>query len=183
MSYMKVKILPSSLIILHMILILSCKTQQGNNNIQLTQANLEQYNISLNDSLMSIICDAKGIKCQLLLLKQTDSIIDNSIYNVPCDLKSVIKFLVTDSTNFISNDIVYGIFSPCVKYIFEASKDRKVEIELDFGLSKWRLFNATREVITTADMKVTNLQLLRATQIIYPNDSTLYLLNKNLMNK
>ncbi len=162
----------------------SCRATQTKCNSSLRiETDSIQRDMGLNDSLNAIIHHSKDIKCYLLTKNPAVPARIDSVRAVSNNLRSVIKFLITDPQNFISNDIVYGNFSPCAKYTFNAKKGKKVEFELDFGLRKWRLLNKENKILASGDMKATNIQLLRLTRIIFPNDSTLNILNENLNTK
>lgn len=60
-----------------------------------------------------------------------------------------------------------------------SKKKRKVNIELDFGLSKWRMVDAAGKLLTQKDMQSNNIQFVRFVRMLFPDDKTLCLLNQN----
>ena len=55
-----------------------------------------------------------------------------------------------------------------------------MDLELDFGLKKWRLLNIHQDIVAIGDMKENNLQFLRFVRLLFPEDITLNLLYNNL---
>ena len=99
---------------------------------------------------------------------------------LPRGLNNVLKYILLDPENHKTNDIVYGLFSSSICYKFNQTKEEYVYIEHDFGLRKWRILNSEKEQLYMGDMKENNLQLLRFSRLVFPDDLTLKILYNNL---
>ena len=134
----------------------------------------------IRDSIRIIIRAARKITCVLEKQNPVDTLRKDSVRVLSRKLNSIVKFLVLDPDNFNSNDIVYGMFQSDVCYILKASRNRFVQIHIDFGLRKWKLTDSKNREICTFDMKTTSMQFLRLTRLFFPEDRTLDLLYNNL---
>lgn len=170
-------------VVILLTMLMSCATQIGCISSVPFMNDSIQHRVKLTDSITSIINTSENILCQLITLNPIDTTRVDSVKSVPCDLNPVIRFLLSDPRNFMSNEIVYGNFSPTVEYVFTSKKGQKICLALDFGLRKWRLLNVNKEILASADMKANNLQFLRVTRIIFPKDSTLEILNDNIISE
>lgn len=135
---------------------------------------------ALNDSLTSIIFNPKSITCEFHSESLDDTLRHDTVAKVPEELVTTFLYLFSNPTNFQSNEIVFGHFQTWVSYKIEASKKKTVNIELDFGLRKWRLSDANNKVICVYDMYENNLQFLYFTRLLFPKEKTLALLEANL---
>ena len=157
---------------------ISCRTQNGIPYALFS--NLESTdNYYLNDSITNIISNATKIQCKLVSQNPLDTIRKKDTCVVPSKLIPVVSFLISDPSNFKTNDIVYGVFSPLVRYEFEKTKDQKAIVELDFGLKKLKVSDCQGNTVLMTDMPNTSHQLLRLTLLIFPDDVTLKLRNEN----
>ena len=157
---------------------LSCRTQHHVSYAMFPQQ-VSNSEIKLNDSITDIIANAKKIRCQLVSQNPLDTVRAKDTCVVPSRLMAVVSFLISDPSNFESNEIVYGMFSPTVRYEFEKSKGQKAIVELDFGLKKLKIFDLKGSAILMTDMPTTSHQLLRLTRLIFPDDVTLKLRSEN----
>ena len=140
----------------------------------------EGYEKIINDSVASIIMNAKKIVCELQSNNPDNKTMKDSVKIVNRDLRAVIKYLFFDEENFKSDDVVYGVFQSWVCYKFILSKKKIVYLEMDFGLRKWRLLDKDKNQLCTQDMKKNNMQFLRLTRLIFPEDKILKILKDNL---
>ena len=157
---------------------LSCRTQQ-NVSYDMFPKYISNSSININDSITDIIANAKKIHCKLISQNQLDTVRAKDTCVIPSKLMAVVSFLISDPSNFETNEIVYGMFSPTVRYEFEKAKGQTAIVELDFGLKKLRISDSQGSVILMTDMPTTSHQLLRLTRLIFPDDVTLKLLNEN----
>lgn len=134
----------------------------------------------MKDSISNIIFESKRIVCELQSKSPEDSLRQDSVIVIPSKLISVVQYLFFDVNNFKSNDVVYGKFDSWVCYKFESRKKQILFLEIDFGLSKWRLLDKNKTQICMQDMKENNLQFIRLTRLLFPKDKTLNMLYNNL---
>ena len=135
----------------------------------------------VNDSIAQIISEARTAVCVLKNPNPIDSMRTDSIINIQRKtVLPILQYLFFDPNNFKSNQIVYGNFSSSACITFKASSKKKVHLELDFGLKKWRLLNSHQDIVAIGDMKENNLQFLRFVRLLFPEDITLNLLYNNL---
>ena len=139
-----------------------------------------KLNFPMKDSLSKIMRHPRKITCVLGCANYIDSLRSDTTKDLPKEMYSIFNFLFWSPTNFESNNIVYGTFSTSVNYIIKGRNDQQLTIQFDFGLKKWRLLDKDSRIVLTADLKNENLQLLRLTRLLFPNDTTLQLMNENL---
>lgn len=172
---------PNVLIILILLMSMSCMAypRKYSSCIESRQDST-LYAIMVNDSITNIIVRARNITCESLVVSSKDSVQVDSVKTLSGVIKNVLKYLILDPSNFESNDIVFGQFSPSVSYRFVGSGKRVVYVEMDFGLKKWRILDNKKRELQMGDMKKNNIQFLRLTRIIFPKDDYLRILNDNL---
>lgn len=162
------------------LLLTSCATYKSCATDELVlKCDSTMYAKILNDSIAGIVLKSNSVTCSLQSLNPIDTVRTDSIRTLPSDLSTIVKYLFFEPTNFKSNDIVYGNFSPSACYLFRTRDAQVVYWELDFGLKKWKLLDGDKKEICVSDMKTSNLFLLRLTRIIFPTDKTLDLLYNN----
>lgn len=157
---------------------ISCRTEH-NVTYPMLPKQVSNSSINLNDSIYDIIVTAKKIQCILVSQNPLDTVRTKDSCMVPSKLMPVVSFLISDPSNFKTNEIVYGVFSPLVRYEFEKTKEQKAIVELDFGLKKLKVSDCQGDTILMTDMPNTSNQLLRLTRLIFPDDVTLKLRNEN----
>ncbi len=135
---------------------------------------------AINDSIADIISNSKIIICELQTLNPQDTTRTEKRKMLPRKLNEVFKFIISDSDNYKSNDIVYGLFSSSIRYKLCQARKKYVYAEFDFGLRKWQLLDSNEEVLFQGDIKENNLQMLRFSRIIFPEDKTLKIIQNNL---
>lgn len=138
------------------------------------------YGKMISDSVASIMFNARNITCELQSKNPSDTLRQDTVTVVPPRMHPVVHFLFFNESNFRSDDTVYGKFEPWVCYQFKAKRRKAVYLELDFGLRKWRLLDADKKQIGTADMKENSVQFLYLTRLLFPEDVTLKMLDDNL---
>ncbi|MDE5997322.1 MAG: hypothetical protein K2G77_03820 [Muribaculaceae bacterium] len=157
---------------------ISCRTQHNVSNAMFSKQ-VSNSEIKLNDSISDIIANAEKIQCRLVSQNPLDTVRTKDTCEVPYRLMPVVSFLISDPSNFETNEIVYGMFSPSVRYEFEKTKGQTATVEMDFGLKKLRISDSQDSVILMTDMPSTSHQLLRLTRLIFPDDVTLKLRSEN----
>jgi len=95
-------------------------------------------------------------------------------------LNEVLIYILLDEDNYKSNDIVFGLFSSSIRYKLYQSKKKYVFVEFDFGLRKWQILDSKKDVLFQGDIKENNLQMLRFSRMVFPEDTTLKILQDNL---
>lgn len=150
------------------------------NALLLSEMDIAQKQWPLNDSILKIMLHPKKIICKLGCANPMDSLRSDTIKILPKKMYPVLEFLIWDSSNFESNDIVYGYFSTCANYIIKGHGVNEVTVQFDFGLRKWRILDKESNIVFCADLKNENLPILRFTRVIFPTDLTLQLMNNNL---
>jgi len=140
----------------------------------------EGYGKVINDSVATIMLNAKNITCELLSKNPADTLRHDTVAVVPAKMHGVVQYLFFNKENFESEDTVYTKFETWAVYKFEAKKKQIVFLELDFSIRKWRLLDANHKLICAQDMKSTSSQFLHFTRLLFPKDMTLTLLNDNL---
>lgn len=163
-------------------LCVSCSASPRNREIKnMFESQKEDgYGKVLNDSIASIVLDARKITCELQSKNPSDTSRTDTVAVVPSRFNAVMTYLFLDKENFKSDDTVYGGFQSWACYEFKLSKKKVVYLELDFGLRKWRLLDKNKKQICMQDMKKNNMQFLRFTRMLFPQDKTLKILNDNL---
>ncbi len=105
---------------------------------------------AVGDSIYSIITEAKKIKAEAIKLGN-DSVSNVGEINVNSKDFSLIRFIVTEPKNYISNTIVYGKFRPCFTLTFTKKKECCI-LNFDFGLRKWNVCDSKGRMIKTYDL-------------------------------
>lgn len=154
----------------------SCRTTSSGVNAEYM---LPNDSVTLNDSVLDIIWRANSVICTLQGKSPMDSTRTDTMRIVPNQKVCTLKYLLSDTRNFASNDIVFGLFSASCKYHFLSPKSRILCVEFDFGLKKWRILDYRDEEIFRSDMKENAYHFLRITQLLFPQDVTLNLLSNN----
>lgn len=136
-------------------------------------------NISI-DSITNIITHFRKVECELQNINPQDTTRVVSKKILPRKLNEVLRYILLDEDNYQSNDIVFGLFSSSVRYKLCQSKKIYVYAEFDFGLRKWQILDSNSKVLFQGDIKENNLQMLRFSRLIFPDDVTLKILQDNL---
>lgn len=165
--------------LLAFLLPIGCTAKDDPNAVFLSQKE-NGYGKVMKDSVVSIMLNSKGIACTLQSKNPADSLREDTICVIPKDFHAVVKYLFLNEKNFESNDTVYGKFSSWAQFCFYGKKNRVLYLELDFGLSKWRLLNGEKKMICSCDMKETNKQFLHLVRLFFPKDKTLKILDDNI---
>lgn len=158
---------------------MGCTAKNDPNAIFLSQKE-DGYGKVIKDSIASIMLNPKSVTCTLQSKSPTDSLRQDTVCIVPKDFHTVVKYLFFDERNFKSDDTVYGKFTSWACFTFNGKKKQTLYLELDFGLSKWRLLNSEKKQICSCDMKENNKQFLHLVRILFPNDKTLKILHENI---
>ena len=132
------------------------------------------------DSLINIISHFRKVECELQNRNPRDTIRVCANKLLSRKLNEVLRFILLDENNYKSNDIVFGLFSSSVRYKLCQSKNIYIYAEFDFGLRKWQILDSNSEVLFQGDIKENNLQMLRFSRLIFPDDVTLKILQDNL---
>ena len=137
----------------------------------------------LGDSISDILFEARKITCRLVGKAPGDTLRRDTVRVVPARLVPVAQYLLADPYNFKTDNIVYGEFHAWASLEFDGRKKRRVRLELDFGLAKWRLLDAGGKQLCRRDMAANRRQFIRLVRTMFPDDLTLKMLNDNLNTK
>lgn len=177
-------LLTSFILVCSQSLCISCAASDKKEFKTILTANKENgYAKVLNDSVANIILDAKRVTCYLQSKTQEDTLRQDSVNKLPSKVVPVFQYLILRPENFSSDHVVYGNFENWVCMKIEASRKKVIFIELDFGLSKWKLLDADKKQILQRDMKENNILLLDFVRMLFPNDLSLKILYNNLTTK
>lgn len=133
-----------------------------------------------SDSITNIISHFKRVECELQGKNPRDTVRVITKKVLSRKYNEVLRYILSDDDNYKTNDILFGLFSSSIKYKIIQSHRKYVYAEFDFGLRKWQIFDSNREVLFQGDIKENNLQILRFSRLIFPDDVTLKLLQDNL---
>lgn len=124
---------------------------------------------ALGDSLYSVITTSKRV---MAVLPTNPADKESLPQEVRLDKKflPVVEFILTDSKNYESNAIVYGLFRAGFTLVFE-QRSKSYNAEFDFGLKKWRICDAAGNVLMTFDLK--SSEMLRFATRVFPEDANL----------
>ena len=143
------------------------------------QDTLKCSNIPI-DSITNIISHFKRVECELQDKNPQDTVRVITKKVLPRKYNEVLRYILLDEDNYKTNDIVFGLFSSSIKYKIIQSRRKYVYAEFDFGLRKWQILDSNNEVLFQGDIKENNLQMLRFSRLIFPDDVTLKILQDNL---
>lgn len=132
------------------------------------------------DSISNIISHFKRVECELQGKNPQDTVRVITKKVLPRKYNEVLRYILLDEDNYKTNDIVFGLFSSSIKYKIIQSRRKYVYAEFDFGLRKWQILDSNNEVLFQGDIKENNLQMLRFSRLIFPDDVTLKILQDNL---
>ena len=132
------------------------------------------------DSIINIITHFRKVECELQNRNSQDSTRIDSKKTLPWKLNEVLRYMLLDEDNYKSNDVVFGLFSSSVRYKLFQSKKKYIFVEFDFGLRKWQILDSKKTLLFQGDIKENNLQMLRFSRVVFPEDETLKILYNNL---
>lgn len=132
------------------------------------------------DSIINIIAHFRKVECELQDRNPQDITNIKSPKILPRKLNEVLRYILLDEDNYKSNDIVFGLFSSSIRYKLYQSKKKYVFAEFDFGLRKWQILDSKKDILFQGDIKENNLQILRLSRIVFPEDEMLKILQVNL---
>lgn len=132
------------------------------------------------DSIINIISHFNRVECDLQGKNPQDTVRVITKKVLPRKYNEVLRYILLDDDNYKTNDIVFGLFSSSIKYKIIQSRRKYVYAEFDFGLRKWQILDSDSEVLFQGDIKENNLQMLRFSRLIFPDDATLKILQDHL---
>lgn len=132
------------------------------------------------DSIINIISYFKRVECELQGKNPQDTLRVITKKVLPRKYNEVLRYILLDDDNYKTNDIVFGLFSSSITYKIIQSRRKYVYAEFDFGLRKWQILDSNSKVLFQGDIKENNLQMLRFSRLIFPDDVTLKILQDNL---
>lgn len=136
---------------------------------------------ALGDSIYNILVEAKNVNASLKL-KTADNKNDSTVnVKIGKNDKYVLRFILSDPSNYKSNDTVYGQYVPNFSLQFTASKGKTCKANFDFGLKKWNICNAKEEEIAKFDLPTD--EVLRMANLIFPDCELFKVLINSTENK
>lgn len=132
------------------------------------------------DSIINIISHFKKVECELQGKNPQDTVRVIAKKVLPRKYNEVLRYILLDDDNYKTNDIVFGLFSSSIKYKIIQSRRKYIYAEFDFGLRKLQILDSNSKVLFQGDIKENNLQMLRFSRLIFPDDVTLKILQDNL---
>lgn len=158
---------------------LSCNTlQREKNNDFLYSEDKASTGVNIQDSLLSIISKARKVSCELIAKSPEDTTRTDSLRTLTKKEAAATEFVLFAPDNFKSDEIVYGVYRTWARFIFEDKKGKAI-VDLDLGLSKWKMMTGSNKEIFRKDLS-NREEILRLLRILFPKDITLKLLQKNL---
>lgn len=112
------------------------------------------YN-ALGDSIYYIIRAPKKVEISCLP-SQSDSLKRAINKKVSSKELEIMKFIVTNPKNYMTNTTVYGVFMPQFQAVY-TQKKAKIILKYDFGLRKWGIFDADDKQIAMFDLASDNM--------------------------
>lgn len=134
----------------------------------------------LSDSIVTDLCCPKKVVCKLESVNPADTHRADTVANLAKELYPVLDFLFLNPSNFESDEIVFGYFSPSVTYKYYGKGGRHLSLQFDFGLKKWQIINTEKNIIKKGDLKENTSELLRFTRLLFPKDITLQIMSENI---
>lgn len=138
------------------------------------------YGKILTDSIVNIIVGAKSVKCELKSKNPQDTLRRDTIVNIPKKMLPILQYLFLNPENFQSDKVIYSPFDPWVEFKFKSRRKKELLLQLDLGSGKWQLLNKSEQKIAQGDLRNSKNQFLNFTQMLFPEDVTLKMLNENL---
>lgn len=132
------------------------------------------------DSITNLISHFKRAECELQCKNPQDTVRYTTNKVLPYKYNEVLRYILLDEDNYKTNDIVFGQFSSSIKYKIIQSRRKYIYAEFDFGLKKWQILDSNNEILFQGDIKENNLQMLRFSRLIFPDDVTMKILQDNL---
>lgn len=152
----------------------SCNAKEKSPKRQLFSQIDSLMKVSIGDSISTIIYQAKQVTAERINIKNdTLSVIKKR--KLDAEELSILRFLMASSEKYVGNAVVFGNFSPNVRFSFETKKAKCVVL-MDFGLKQAIIKDETdREV---AKFGLTDDGFLKFVNVLYPNDKFLNFLLK-----
>jgi len=122
---------------------------------------------AIGDSVYSIITGAKKVKAEAVKLGNDST---SNVGEITVDSKdiSLLRFIISDPQNFLSDAIVYGKFRPCFTLTFISKKKETCIVNFDFGLRKWNVCDSKGRTLKKFDLSSNNM--LRLANILFPGN-------------
>lgn len=136
--------------------------------------------IPFADSITNIVCHPQKIVCKLGSQNPVDTVRNDTVKVLAKKLFPVFDFIFLHPNNFKTNEIVYGNFVPTAIYEIQRNRKQQITLQFDFGLKKWKALDKRGQVLSGGDLNGSNLELLRFTRMLFPNDKSLQLMDNNL---
>ncbi len=122
---------------------------------------------AIGDSIYSIIKEAKKVNAEAVKLGNDST---SNVGEIPVNSKdiSLIRFIISDPQNYLSDTIVYGKFRPCFTLTFTNKKKESCIVNFDFGLRKWNVCDSKGRTLKKFDLNSSDM--LRLANILFPGN-------------
>ena len=134
----------------------------------------------LGDSISQIVTSAKSIKAYVWKSDNHKDIKTNA-KRLNKSQRSILHFILADTSMVKGNAIVYGKFTPCLGFVLKKSHSQKVYIDVDLGLGKWAVSDRNGKLLKQFDIEGKNL--LRFSAMLYPSDEFIMGIYNNRQSK
>lgn len=122
---------------------------------------------AVGDSIYSILKEGKVIST--LSTEAKDGLKEQQLLILSYEDMQVLRFLLCDHEMVLGDVPNFGIVKPHVKFLFEKSKEKQVQVGVDFGLRTWILSDRNGNVLK--QYSLAKYELLRFCHYLYPNDT------------
>lgn len=132
--------------------------------------------VEVGDSISSLILNSKQIMAERILAK-SDSLSVIVKKKLKDEEASIVKFLFATNEEFRDSAVVFGKFSPSIRFIFKKSKKIYCTAYVDFGLKQIALRDSGGKDIKMFGIK--DNRYIKLANILFPGDDFLsFMLNQ-----
>ncbi len=130
----------------------------------------------IGDSISALILGSKQVIAERILVKN-DSLSVTAKKKLKGEEASIVKFLFVTTEEFNDNAVVFGKFSPNIRFTFKLSKKNYCTAYLDFGLKQIVIRDSKGKDIKMFGIKDDGY--IKYANVLFPNDKFLmFMLNQ-----
>ena len=130
----------------------------------------ENIKTALGDSISNIICNSQNVVAFVVGYDSVGHIEYQEHARLNSLQRHLIRFIIDDDRLYETNQPLYGLFSPSVRYKFSYKKTC-VYVDIDFGLTKWRICNSEGKALYTFDTP--DHTFLRLAHSLFPKNEAI----------
>ena len=132
--------------------------------------------VEVGDSISSLILNSKQIMAERILIKN-DSLSVIAKKKLKDEEASIVKFLFATNEEFRDSAVVFGKFSPSIRFTFKKSKKIYCTAYVDFGLKQIALRDSSGKDIKMFGIK--DNRYIKLANVLFPGDEFLtFMLNQ-----